>query len=719
MANSTIFTTQERRWAKYLFDRALDTFERMDTFNADAADGMVNSEPFGAATSSQEQDGDKAVGAAHIFRAIAWHLILGNDAIQAEEPPNLAWHDWQQNTLTVSTPTYSTFLYADIEGAYVYGLNSYTYETASGGENLGFLTYTPTNEHVIERPNEDQVSDLTSSSYQTRQLEHGLLIFPTGATPSVIDEINGLSLGAVQIRPLMKTDAFSVRGWGVNGLDSSSRPTVNWSPTWKDGALVATSTIDRSDDADAGFDDYKDVVTYTFHDKFIEENHDITAPGGACTTCFSYYMLRPPNNGTAYITQATRLYDSTATIGVRYEVQQFGVADKQPTTITFTGASYFNMTTDGSGCVTAADGCTGAGAPVGCCTAADSGTGCRADSAAGVATSNVRRGSVLFNTDVTVTLAHSIDADMGVTAAANNRIKYRVIGRKWNGASNVKVTLDGGTQRSKSAAGGDTNQYTCFSAGEVDGDYQATIYDSSSDDAATIMTAGAHTVAVTSTGSNDVVLDAYEVVSQSPARFLDSETAGGWIPPAAVPSGTTPLLDDDDWYIELIDPDATSGYIAWFPDKTLITKGIEARYVRTVLSATQFNNDPPSVVSMKLYGDNYGHHLVADSVTTVPAFNFAVEYYPFNGDHHEAARIFEEIIKYRPRVRAFNGGAATATVSVNELGIDLTPSSRVNVAALDAALRSLTVYIDAANDDIIVSRTDATSGAKFSFNVLP
>jgi hypothetical protein len=41
----------------------------------------------------------------------------------------------------------------------------------------------------------------------------------------------------------------------------------------------------------------------------------------------------------------------------------------------------------------------------------------------------------------------------------------------------------------------------------------------------------------------------------------------------------------------------------------------------------------------------------------------------------------------------------------------------VNVAALNAALRSLTVYLDVANDDVIISRTDTTSGAKFVWSV--
>lgn len=711
MSNRRLFTDQERRWAKYLFDQGIHNLSLMDTFNSDASDGMINSEPFGAAVFAQEQDGDKAVAAGHIMRAIAWHIILGNDTIQAETPPNLAWYDWQQNTLVLSTPVYATYLYADIEGTYAYGSNSSTYDSASGAHNLGFLTYVPTNEHVMERPPEGQISTNASSLYSTRVLENGLLIFNPGATPGIIDEVSSSSFQGSQLRPLMKTDAFSVRGWGINGLDSSNRPTVNFDPIWQDGSLIATSTIDRSDDSDAGFDDYKDVVTYTFHDSFIEEQHNVTAPGGACTTCFAFYNLRPPNNGTAYLTHATRLYDPTSTIGVRYEVQSLGVTDRQPTTITSTGASFFNMGPDTSGCVVTADGCTGNGVPNACCTAADSGTGCRADSAAGVVTSNTRMGSVLFNTNVTVTLTHAIDADMGVTAAANNRIKYRTIGRKFAASANHLVTLDGGTQRSKSAAGGDTDVYGCFSAGEVDGDYQAVIYDSSSDDAATIMTAGTHTLAVTNSTANDIVLDAFEVVSQSPARFLDNETAGGWVPPAQVPSG------DNDWYIELLTPNKTAGYIAWFPDKTLITKGIEARYVRSTSLDTRSNSDPNSVVAMKLYGDNYGHHLVADSYTTVPAFTFGVEYYPFNGDHHEAARIFDEIIKWRPRVRAFNASDATLTISVNEIGIDVTPATKVNVHGLDN-VGAVGVQLDYANDDIIITRSDTTtSAARISWRV--
>jgi hypothetical protein len=700
MSNGRIFTLQERRWAKYIYDRLLDTFVLMDTYGGDAADGMVGDEPFGAAIGSAgEQDGDKAVGAGHVFRALAWHLILGNDTLEAEQPPNLAWYDWQQNTLVVSTPTYATYLYADIEGTPAFGDGSTTYDTASGAGNLGFLSYNPTNEHVIERPDEGQVSTTTAVSYGWRRLQNGLLIINsnTGSFDWVIDEDKDSSVATNggHLRPLMKMDTFGVTGWGVSGGGSPRRPTVGWDPIWQD--LRARAIIDRSNDTDAGNDDYRDEVDYTFHDEYIEEVHNVTAPGGACTACFAYYLLRPPNGGQVFLSWAGHNYDTAFTIPVRYEVQRFSAdTDFEPSTVTITNGTCSvhcaANTNDGNGCVVAV-------------------AGSRNDSAGGAITQNVQIGSVRFNTDQTVTLTHTVDADMASTAAASNRVSYQAIVRKYSGSPALLATLDGGAQRSKSTAGGDTAPNSCGSAGEVDSDYQFVAYDSASDDSATVIGAGTHTLAVTNTSGSSLYFDAFQMTGQSPVRFLDSNTSGGWIPPAGMPSG------DNDWYLELRTAAGTAGYVAYFPDKTLITAGLEARFRAKPTGLDKFNANPPPPVAIKLFGNNIGQTTVAAADATVPAFGFSVVRVPYNGDHLRAQQIYEQILRWLPKVRAFSGASATLTISVNEIGIDVTPATRVNVSGLDT-VGALGVKLDLANDDIIITRSDTSvSGAKVSWSI--
>lgn len=699
MANSSLFSSQERRWAKYLFDRGIATYRLMDTYGGDAADGAVRPEPYGMVASGQEQDGDKAVSVAHIFRAVAWHLILGNDLIEAEEPPNLAWYDAAQGSLSVSTPRYSTFLYADVEGAYAYGSASTTYEPASGCQDLGFLTYNPTNEHVLERPDENQTNSQLASGYggNSRRLQNGLFVYQSlaGSSNFVLDELSSTgTMNAAMLRPLMKTDGLTVSGPGFSGGERRPKLT-GWQPTWKD-PLTATCTFDRSDDSDAGFDDYLDKVTYTYHDEYIEENHEVTTPGGACATCFAAYIIRPPNSGKAFLAWAGHAYDPAYTIPVRYEVQRFTAADWEPTNFTITnGTCSVNCGFNSAGTVCG---------------------GVRNDSAGGVTTGNTVVGSIRYNTNQTVTFTHTIDADMGVTASANNRLSYQVIGRKHSHGGVASppflVTLDGGTQRSKSAVGGDTNAQACGDAGEVDGDFNQVIYNSTADDASTVMSAGAHTLAIANTNANNIYLDAVQVTSQSPARFLDSRTAGARVPASGMPSG------DNDWYVMTTAPSGTSGLIAYFPDKSLITMGLEARFVGKPGAATTYNNDVPSPVVVKLFGDNYGQTTVAAADTTVPAFNFPIVWVPFNGNPTEAERIYHETLRWIPNVKAFSGAGTTMTISVNERNIDLTPQSRAEVLPLtDTA--SYAVRIDYANDDILVTRPGGgTSDAKVSWRVL-
>ena len=101
------------RWAKALFDRGLQTFER----RAAAHGGRAPAHMFGVHTPMEDFDCFCARMLANAVRAAA--LDLGSRSF--EDPPPLFAFDSDTGRLAVSTPRYSTAIVPDNRGAFPYG----------------------------------------------------------------------------------------------------------------------------------------------------------------------------------------------------------------------------------------------------------------------------------------------------------------------------------------------------------------------------------------------------------------------------------------------------------------------------------------------------------------------------------------------------------------------------------------------------------------------
>jgi hypothetical protein len=107
----------ERRWAKFIFDRSLDTYERFSQ-RWDDDRREPGSSLFGITTKFSEGPHFELAR----FQALAAEAVLrgmGNDP--AEEPPPLYAFDPQIGRLTVTTPSYNTAIVAISNGAFPYG----------------------------------------------------------------------------------------------------------------------------------------------------------------------------------------------------------------------------------------------------------------------------------------------------------------------------------------------------------------------------------------------------------------------------------------------------------------------------------------------------------------------------------------------------------------------------------------------------------------------
>jgi hypothetical protein len=107
----------ERRWAKWIFDRSFDTYERLSARWEDDR-REPGSSLFGITTKFSEGPHFELAR----FQALAAEAVLremGNDP--AEEPPPLYAFDPQIGRLTVTTPSYNTAIVAMSNGAFPYG----------------------------------------------------------------------------------------------------------------------------------------------------------------------------------------------------------------------------------------------------------------------------------------------------------------------------------------------------------------------------------------------------------------------------------------------------------------------------------------------------------------------------------------------------------------------------------------------------------------------
>ena len=107
----------ERRWAKYIFDRSLELYERF-TERWDDDRREPGSSLYGITTKFSEGPHFELAR----FQALAAEAVLrGLGDKPAEEPPPLYAFDPSIGRLTITTPTYNTAIVAVSNGAFPYG----------------------------------------------------------------------------------------------------------------------------------------------------------------------------------------------------------------------------------------------------------------------------------------------------------------------------------------------------------------------------------------------------------------------------------------------------------------------------------------------------------------------------------------------------------------------------------------------------------------------
>ena len=102
------------RWAKALFDRGLELYER---WAAEAGGVLAPQLPFGVWSAHRDQDLYAARMAANAARAV----VLGLGRMRAVDPPPLYAFDRDTGRLALTTPRYSTAIVPDNQGAFAYG----------------------------------------------------------------------------------------------------------------------------------------------------------------------------------------------------------------------------------------------------------------------------------------------------------------------------------------------------------------------------------------------------------------------------------------------------------------------------------------------------------------------------------------------------------------------------------------------------------------------
>jgi hypothetical protein len=101
-------------WAKALFDRGLELYER---WAVEAGGALAPRLPFGVWSAHRDQDLYAARMAANAARAV----VLGLGRVRATDPPPLYAFDRDSGRLAVTTPRYSTAIVPHTNGAFAYG----------------------------------------------------------------------------------------------------------------------------------------------------------------------------------------------------------------------------------------------------------------------------------------------------------------------------------------------------------------------------------------------------------------------------------------------------------------------------------------------------------------------------------------------------------------------------------------------------------------------
>jgi hypothetical protein len=109
-------TPAHGRWAKYIFDRGLELFERLVSEHG----GLPPHVMFGI-TRTPSADGDSQLAVARMQANAAQACVYGLSRVRAEAPPPLYAYDPDTGRLAVTTPAYNTAIVAVNQGAFPYG----------------------------------------------------------------------------------------------------------------------------------------------------------------------------------------------------------------------------------------------------------------------------------------------------------------------------------------------------------------------------------------------------------------------------------------------------------------------------------------------------------------------------------------------------------------------------------------------------------------------
>lgn len=103
-AHSVNARPEDRHYARYLFDRGLELFARMDTWDGDPEDGAVPLQPYGTGSLF----GDKFSANCLFIAELCMAIDLGLLRVEPLNPTSLWRYNWYHQKLAVSTESYST-----------------------------------------------------------------------------------------------------------------------------------------------------------------------------------------------------------------------------------------------------------------------------------------------------------------------------------------------------------------------------------------------------------------------------------------------------------------------------------------------------------------------------------------------------------------------------------------------------------------------------------
>ncbi|MBI4531376.1 MAG: hypothetical protein HY709_07615 [Candidatus Latescibacteria bacterium] len=131
-ADSLNTDPEDTSYAKFIFDRGVELFERMDTWQGDPEDGAVPLQPYGVGYAFGSKYETNLMFIANLCIA----MDLEVDKVEAKDPGAFWRYNWYHRKLAVSTGHYSTGIVAAGTGNFNYGGLEFTGLFDRWGRNL-------------------------------------------------------------------------------------------------------------------------------------------------------------------------------------------------------------------------------------------------------------------------------------------------------------------------------------------------------------------------------------------------------------------------------------------------------------------------------------------------------------------------------------------------------------------------------------------------------